>query len=228
MLLRSILFVGETLVVLLTFAGSILTTQIYGISSITSEISKPSLANQSTDTNERGVDISKGPESVVVGNGITIQNTIQCPTNGEGYPLCSGTDQNDKLIGDQGLNFIQGNGGDDIILGYSEKDDLEGGDGNDVIDEGKDADLISGEFGGDYLTGGDGDDLIIGAYYNDSKIIDDSSKDIIACGPGYDTVWINPNEGDNASSDCEVIHNEGQFVGDIAKSHKMTNLTSDK
>jgi|GEM_PF-5837162 len=65
-----------------------------------------------------------------------------------------GTEDNDTLVGDDGVdNAIAGRGGDD---------DLSGGDRNDVIDGGLGNDFLNGGAGNDLLIGGPGADIIDG------------------------------------------------------------------
>ncbi|MEM7042366.1 MAG: DUF4114 domain-containing protein [Pseudomonadota bacterium] len=65
-----------------------------------------------------------------------------------------GTESDDTLQGDDGVN--------DAIAGRGGDDDLSGGSGNDVIDGGLGDDILSGGDGDDLLIGGPGADLIDG------------------------------------------------------------------
>jgi hypothetical protein len=79
------------------------------------------------------------------------------------------------------------------------------------------------------INGGYGNDIIFpNRNVNVSSGISDGTKDIINCGGGHDEVWISTYDLDIPTSDCEVIHYVGHQIGDVTKSHKMTNLTSYK
>ena len=63
----------------------------------------------------------------------------------------SGSAFADVLIGDLGINYIDGNGGDDLIFGLDGIDVLHGGAGSDQIWGGVDRDYIYGDDGFDYV-----------------------------------------------------------------------------
>jgi len=89
--------------------------------------------------------------------------TVDTLTNIEGV---AGSDHNDTLIGNLGVNFLAGGPGHDTLNGSG---------GNDVLD----GDYSSSETGGDdMLRGGDGDDLLNGG----------PGHDLLDGGPGNDTV----------------------------------------
>jgi Ca2+-binding RTX toxin-like protein len=107
-------------------------------------------------------------------------NVINCSSSSN--TTCLGTDQDDNMTGDSGVNDIEGKGGNDIIYGYK---------------------------GGDIITGSGGDDKI---YHNSDlgsqSTAADGSKDTIDCGPGTDEVWINEqSDGDvTIANTCETVH----------------------
>ena len=76
------------------------------------------------------------------------------------------------------------------------KDTLEGNDGNDVVQGGS---------GADNIDGGKGNDTLLASFALGSVSFRDYATDTILCGSGFDTVYINPVDGDTASSDCESI-----------------------
>jgi Ca2+-binding RTX toxin-like protein len=63
----------------------------------------------------------------------------------------SGSSYNDILVGDAGLNWINGNGGDDLIFGLGGIDVLHGGNGNDQIWGGAARDYMYGDDGYDFV-----------------------------------------------------------------------------
>lgn len=125
-----------------------------------------------------------------------------------------GSDYNDRLIGNVGVNTLYGGDGDDILKGKGGNDTFFGGAGNDTIrgDSGADKfygsvgndvllglagdDLLNGEDGDDFLYGGRDDDTLIGADGNDvlrgnrgnDFISGDAGTDDIRGGGGNDTL----------------------------------------
>jgi hypothetical protein len=71
---------------------------------------------------------------------------FQCP------PSCTGSDNDDVVIGSAAEDDIDAGPGNDFIFGGDSRDILEGGDGNDVI---------FGGLGSDLLVGIDGDDTLL-------------------------------------------------------------------
>jgi Ca2+-binding RTX toxin-like protein len=67
----------------------------------------------------------------------------------------TGTNADDVLEGDDGVNVLNGHGGNDIIRGGAGSDTINGGEGNDILIGGAGADTLNGGFS---LTGGDGID----------------------------------------------------------------------
>ena len=125
--------------------------------------------------------------------GTNIPNTIY-GTMGDDKIL--GKDGKDNLYGSGGNDIVHGDQGDDFVGGDLGKDTLEGNDGNDVVQGGSGADNISG---------GKGNDTLLASFALGSVSFRDYANDTILCGSGYDTVYINPVDGDTASSDCESI-----------------------
>jgi Ca2+-binding RTX toxin-like protein len=107
-----------------------------------------------------------------------------------------GLDGNDNLFGSGASDTIEGGGDDDYIQGDLADDLLSGNAGNDSIQGGAGRDLINGD---------DGNDLLVASFANSSMSIRDLAADIISCGSGNDTAFINTFDNDTASSDCEVI-----------------------
>ncbi len=107
-----------------------------------------------------------------------------------------GSDFDDLLEGDGGVNIIEGGDGDDVLYGHLGDDTIEGGTGadtidggwnNDTLDGGEGADLIFGGRGDDTLTGGDGNDDLQAGQGND--VLDGGvGDDIINSGRGDDTM----------------------------------------
>ncbi len=107
-----------------------------------------------------------------------------------------GKNGKDNLFGSGGNDIIHGVSHDDNVVGDLGKDTLEGNDGNDVVQGGS---------GADKIDSGNGNDTLIASFALGSVSFRDYAADTVVCGPGYDTAYINPVDGDTASSDCEVI-----------------------
>jgi Ca2+-binding RTX toxin-like protein len=107
-----------------------------------------------------------------------------------------GEGDNDRLFGLAGADMIYGGSGADIIEGDQGNDFLNGNDGNDRIIGGQDADNI---------LAGNGDDILIASYAVNSSSIRDYAMDSLMCGLGNDTAYVNSEDNDTASADCENI-----------------------
>ena len=132
---------------------------------------------------------------------------------GEHYVL-GGTEGNDTLLGDSGIDALWGDGGDDYLNAGTESDDVFGGEGddliedpfgddvlrgdhgNDVISSARGADLLFGDEGNDYIImgqdaaetfGGEGDDFILGGNGKDF-ILGNEGNDWIEGGGGFETI----------------------------------------
>ena len=136
------------------------------------------------------------------------ENIVKCV----GSDLCSGTEMDDVIIGNNASNIMTGLDGADVMLGWDgddsmsggnrtdqmigdEGDDkISGGDGSDEIIGGTGNDRISGGNGADEILGGDGTDIILGNNGPDS-IMGGASDDTIVGGLGTDT--LNGEDGDD-------------------------------
>jgi len=113
-----------------------------------------------------------------------------------------GTMGDDKILGKHEKDNLYGSGGndvdqgDDFVGGDIGKDTLQGNDGNDVVQEGS---------GADNIDGGKGNDTLLASFALGSVSFRDYATDTILCWSGFDTVYINPVNGDTASLDCESI-----------------------
>ena len=77
---------------------------------------------------------------------------------GEMIENVMGSDQDDMLTGDRGVNSLWGLGGNDMLYGDRGNDMLYGGMGDDELDGEDGDDTLEGGYGADELTGGGGDD----------------------------------------------------------------------
>ncbi len=157
-------------------------------------------------------------ETPTVGlDGHNIGGTIQF-IGGE-HVVLGGTEGNDRLLSDRGIDTLWGDGGNDYLNAGTESDDVFGGEGddiiedpfgddvlrgnqgNDVITSARGADLLFGDEGKDFISlgqdaaeafGGEGDDFILGGAGKDF-ILGNEGADWIEGGAGFDTL-----AGDNS------------------------------
>ncbi len=121
--------------------------------------------------------------------------------------VLSGTMGSDNISGKGGTDKLFGTGGKDTISGGSGDDFIQGDLGNDTLNGNSGNDTVQGGAGSDIINGDDGNDLLIASFVNSSMSIRDFAPDIIACGTGNDTAFINVSDNDTASSDCETVIN---------------------
>ena len=107
--------------------------------------------------------------------------------------LIAGNDRANRLRGTTAYDYVCASGGADRVEARSGDDLLYGGNGDD---------LIYGEGGHDRIYGGPGLDRIYGGIGRDVIYAADGRRDIVGCGDGLDTVYVNP--GDVVSG-CERI-----------------------
>jgi serralysin len=100
----------------------------------------------------------------------------------------------DFVNGAMKKDIVRGGGGDDWIRTGIGPDDIDGGPGDDKLVGGKGRDTIRGGPGADRIGGGPGKDRLYG---------DDTSRDIVACGGGYDHAWF---DGLDKVTKCEVLN----------------------
>jgi Ca2+-binding RTX toxin-like protein len=101
----------------------------------------------------------------------------------------TGDDRDNSLIGTKRADTIRGLGGDDRLAGRGGDDRLLGRGGNDAIYGGPGSDRISAGRGGDVVHS-----------ENDPNVVN-----VIECGAGRDTVYVDEVNRDQISSDCESV-----------------------
>jgi Ca2+-binding RTX toxin-like protein len=156
------------------------------------------------------------------GSGVTVDLTLAGPQNTVGAGIdtlagienLTGSDYNDTLIGDDGVNFIRGGFGDDILDGAGDSDFLDGGSGDDLLRDSDGNDLLDGGFGVDTVsyrdagaavqvdlnsvgyyqdTIGAGEDYLLNVENltgsgHDDTLIGDSKDNVLSGGAGADTL----------------------------------------
>jgi Ca2+-binding RTX toxin-like protein len=131
----------------------------------------------------------------------------------------TGTDGDDDLRGERGIDMMRGLAGDDRILGNGGADCLYGGPGTDFLLGRAGGDLIDGGPGDDRLfggmaawsnqrdhntiIGGPGHDVIEAGWGIDVIRAADGEKDIVDCGGGIDTAYVDPSD---VARRCEHVH----------------------
>lgn len=97
------------------------------------------------------------------------------------------TENGDTVDLSEGLNAVDGLGGNDDIFGTDAKDTIFGGFGSDHLDGGEGDDLLKGDGGRDFLTGGGGNDVIEGGHSNDT-LLGEAGSDQLSGGQGDDSL----------------------------------------
>ena len=127
----------------------------------------------------------------------------------------TGSDYDDTLTGDSGINLLRGGAGDDALYGGDGDDILIGHYGDDVLhgDDGDDRlygddgdDRLRGGFGNDVLYGGASDDILSG-HYGDDVLNGDYGDDWLEGGEGDDVYYFGGYRS-NHGDDTIVNHGE--------------------
>jgi Ca2+-binding RTX toxin-like protein len=82
--------------------------------------------------------------------------------NGGEHVVLGGTEGNDALYGDRGIDTLWGDAGNDYLNGMTESDDVFGGEGDDVIEDPFGDDVLRGQQGNDVISSARGLDLLFG------------------------------------------------------------------
>ncbi len=107
--------------------------------------------------------------------------------SGGEHVVLGGTEGNDALYGDKGIDTLWGDGGDDYLNPGMESDQVFGGDGDDIIEDPFGDDFLRGEAGNDVIVNGHGLDLLFGGTGNDFLMAATDTTEVFA-GEGND--WI--------------------------------------
>ena len=82
--------------------------------------------------------------------------------SGGEHVVLGGTEGNDRLFGDKGIDTLWGDGGDDYLNAGMESDKVFGGEGDDIIEDPFGDDFLRGNQGNDVISNGHGLDLLFG------------------------------------------------------------------
>ncbi len=155
-------------------------------------------------------------ESIVI-----LEEAESEPNNGQ-QPQCflpegcslSGDDNNEKIAGGIGPDYIVGGGGDDALHGLGNDDWIDGGagddlvrggEGDDLVDGGSGDDLVRGNDGNDYVSGFTGNDILEGGGGSDFIYAADGEFDQVSGGPGHDVCIVD--EQDDVRG-CEEVYTD--------------------
>ena len=126
-----------------------------------------------------------------IDNAVTIENAI----GGSGNDKLTGNDAVNFLDGGLGNDAVDGGAGDDVIFGGAGNNNLLGGDGNDYINAGAGADFADGGLGNDQLETGGGNDVVFGGLGNDGLMTGDGD-DYVNAGDGNDIIFAGAGDDD--------------------------------
>jgi Ca2+-binding RTX toxin-like protein len=126
--------------------------------------------------------------------------------------VLDGADGNDAIYGGFGGDDVTGGEGDDFIDGGAAGDDIDAGPGNDTVHGGTATDRIHGGDGDDVIHSTTGGDHIHGDAGNDTVYVNNGTAvDTVDCGPGADTLHINPYSLRGGFSNARSLR-EGKLV----------------
>ena len=119
------------------------------------------------------------------------------------HVVVGGTEGNDRIYTDKGIDTLWGDGGNDYLNAGTESDDVFGGDGDDIIEDPFGDDVLRGNAGNDVIATARGADLVFGDDGNDflmlgqdaSEIFGGLGDDFILGGDGKD--FLLGNEGND-------------------------------
>jgi Ca2+-binding RTX toxin-like protein len=98
-----------------------------------------------------------------------------------------GSQGNDSITVNGGVNVIDGQGGDDVVNAGGNNDTVTGGSGNDTLNGENGNDTLDGGIGADALNGGGGADTLVGGADNDT-LSGGTENDILLGGAGVDNL----------------------------------------
>ena len=149
--------------------------------------------------------------------------------SGGEHVVLGGTEGNDTLIGDKGIDTLWGDGGDDYLNAGMESDQVFGGEGDDIIEDPFGNNFLRGNQGNDVISSGHGLSLLFGDTGQDAILATTDTVDVTA-GEGNDFVlggsaadvlsgnegddWIEGGEGfDNISGENSELFFNSPIVG---------------
>ena len=119
-----------------------------------------------------------GVAPTVGGDGHNIGGTIRF-TGGE-HVVLGGTEGNDALYGDKGIDTLWGDGGNDYLNAGTESDDVFGNEGDDIIEDPFGDDVLRGNQGNDVISSARGADLLFGGEGKDTVLVGQDASEVFA------------------------------------------------
>ena len=107
--------------------------------------------------------------------------------SGGEHVVLGGTEGNDTLLGDKGIDTLWGDGGNDYLNAGMESDQVFGGEGDDIIEDPFGDDFLRGEAGNDVIVNGAGLDILFGGTGNDFIMAVTDTTEVFA-GEGNDFI----------------------------------------
>jgi len=149
--------------------------------------------------------------------------------SGGEHVVLGGTEGNDRLFGDKGIDTLWGDGGDDYLNAGMESDQVFGGEGDDIIEDPFGDDVLRGNAGNDVISNGHGLDLLFGDTGNDflmaatdtTEMFGGEGDDFLLGGSAADALlgnegddWIEGGEGfDGLSGENSELFFNSPIVG---------------
>ena len=145
------------------------------------------------------------------------------------HVVVGGTEGNDKIWTDRGIDTLWGDGGDDYLNAGTESDNVFGGAGDDIIEDPFGNDLLRGNQGNDVISSARGLDILFGDQGQDfiilgqdaSEVFAGQDNDFILGGQGSDVLagnegddWIEGGEGlDGLSGENSQLFFNSTIIG---------------
>lgn len=161
------------------------------------------------------------------GNGYVDGNLLKF--SGGEHVVLGGTEGNDRIYGDKGIDTLWGDGGDDYLNAGMESDQVFGGDGDDIIEDPFGDDFLRGEAGDDVIVSSAGFDVLFGGTGQDfvqivtdpSEVFGGEGNDFILGGTAPDALlgnegddWIEGGDGfDSLSGENSELFFNSPIVG---------------
>ena len=103
------------------------------------------------------------------------------------HVVVGGTEGNDKIWTDKGIDTLWGDGGNDYLNAGTESDNVFGGDGDDIIEDPFGDDMLRGNAGNDVIASARGFDILFGDSGNDFIMLGQDASEVFA-GTGDDFI----------------------------------------
>ena len=131
-----------------------------------------------------------------------------------------GSDHDDTLTGNRGVNIIDGGQGVDMLYGGGGGDTLTGGAGDDMLYGGRQGDTLRGEAGADTLEGGKGTDILEGGAGADTYVFRSGDGADTIRGEDAETILV---DGNNVVVVNRLTFKDATGFGDFSFSRNDAN-----